>query len=97
MWEMGFGTGNPDDIILLGGYLVIVADAALVVCDASKGGVLAHYDLPRRCLDSQVSLVDGRLRAKDHDGTRYIFTLPASGTAGNRLGPASQRAPAAPG
>jgi len=94
VWERGFGTGNAGDLVLLGAYLVIARHGALTVYDASDGEVLAHYDLPRQCLGSQVSLVDGRLRATDHDGARYIYTLPAAGAGRNRPAPASQTAPA---
>ncbi len=76
IWEMGFGTGNADDLFLLGDYLVIRPCGDLVVCDAARGGILANFSLAEGLFDDRFSLVDGRLRVADTDGRLFITDMP---------------------
>lgn len=76
LWEMGFGTDNINEIFVGEGYLIIY-NGDLVICDAARGEILAVYDLSSGCFDPHpLSLVDGRLRAKDNEGFFYILALP---------------------
>ncbi len=95
IWEMGFGTGNCDEISLISGYLIINRGGHLVLCDAAHGGILANSerppDQPYQLFDDRVSLVDGRLRAKDYDGALYELTLPKTADSGGGPSPAVQK------
>lgn len=76
LWEMGFGTDNGDEIFVGEGYLIIY-NGDLVICDAARGGILALYELPSGCFDPRpLSLVDGRLRIRDAEGSFSILALP---------------------
>lgn len=75
VWEMGYGTDNCDELSLFGDYLVIYDSGDLVICDAVRGGILAVYELDD-LFDDRLSVVDGRLRAKDDDGRLYVLRLP---------------------
>ena len=77
IWEIGIGTGNCDDMILLGPYLIFIRDLRAVLCDAATGRMLACYEFPGTGFDSRLSLVDGQLRAMDYDDALYVIQPPS--------------------
>jgi hypothetical protein len=94
IWEMGFGTGNINDIYLLESYLVVNHGGHLVICDAARGGVLAYYDhAPTHELfhHERVSLVDGRLRVKAFDGGLCVLNLPETVASSGVSSPLAQQ------
>ena len=77
IWEIGFGVGNCDNIAILEDWLILQIDTKFVFCDPSTGEILAKY-FPSICrlFDDRITLVNGKLRAKDFDGAFYILAPP---------------------
>ena len=90
IWEMGFGTGNGNELSLIQGYLIIHDSIGnLVICDAARGGIVAYYGA-RECFDRRISMVEGRLRAKDYAGALYVLKLPDLAASADAPSPAVQ-------